>query len=250
MNEPKIFLITGNEDLRNRNLFIENLLYHQKLKGENSLLINHVYGYFPFTEKLVKMDKKQKKCPVFDYYTDMEIPVINFKQLQSELKRKSIPDVFEMEHDFSNIFLFGELGKEYLHLYQCIDHIILIVKNEYETSSYVYNFINKLYEKLIDKSINIIISNIQKIEDAATLYLKLRDEMHEMIEGSLVIDFLGFLDMDVKKIAFTRRKKKLYIRIFFEDAFHGNIKYINQRLSGLEYFKVASLFKSIAENQE
>ena len=247
MDEPRVYLITGNEEIRNRNFIMENLLYHQKLKGANPLLVNFIRGNHFFSEEAVKPDKKEKTIPAFNYYTDMNIAAVEYEHILSGLTHKNPDTWFQAESDFSSIYLFGELGKECMYLYKAIDHIVLLIKNEYETSSYLFNFINKLYDKMIDKNINIIISDIKNIEDAAMFYVKRRDEMKEMIDESLVFDFLGFVELDVKKIAFTRRKQKLYIRIFFEDAFHGNLKYINEKMKGLEYFKADTLFKTIAD---
>ncbi|MBN1697886.1 MAG: hypothetical protein JW881_10270 [Spirochaetales bacterium] len=247
MKETKIYLVTGNEDLRNRNLFIENLLYQKALMGEKPLLIDLVVNNRCFIEEAIKEKNNTKNNDIFDYYTDMAIPSIPFEKLYSILKGKKSQEVIGRENDFSCIVMFGELLSELTYLYQCVDHIVLVVKNDYETSNYLYGFINKLYDKMIDKNINIVVSGIKRIEDAAMLFCKLRDEMKEMIDSTLVFDFLGFFDFDVKKISFIKRKRITYIKIFFEDDFHGNIKFINEKMEGLEYLKVSPLFKSIAE---
>jgi hypothetical protein len=247
MRETKIYLVTGNDELRNRNLFIENLLYHKSLMGEKSLLIDLIINNRCFVDEAVKNKNTTRNNELFAYHTDMKIPSVLFEKLHVELKGRKAQEIIKQENDFTSIILFGELLTDFTSLYQCVDHIILVVKNDYETSNYLFNFINKLYDKMIDKNINLIISGIKRIEDAAQLFCKLRDEMKEMIDSSLVFDFLGYLYFDIKKISIAKNKKKLYIKIFFEDDFHGSIKYINEKMHGLEYLKVNSLFKELAE---
>lgn len=252
MEEPKIYLITGNEDIRNRNLFLENLTYHKKLKGENPLIINFVLGNQCFKDVGSDKEKKtaqnnNKKNKYLQYHTDIDIPVIDYTALSFLCKKNKGEELFLSENDYDNIFIFGEPPQEMVPIFDCIDHITLLIKNDYETSSYLYNFINKLYERMIVKNISIIISDIKRIEDAGDLFIKLHSEMKEMIDQSLSFEFLGHFPLDIRKISFTRRINKIYIKLFFEDEFHGCLKYIDEKMHGQEYFKIKPLFKTLTE---
>ncbi len=49
--QSKVFLVTGNENLRNKDVFLESLVYHQKLKKENPFLINVLPNHNCFSGK-------------------------------------------------------------------------------------------------------------------------------------------------------------------------------------------------------
>jgi hypothetical protein len=247
MEDSKVFLVTGNEDLRNKNLFLENLLYFKKRKQENPLLIDLIPGNVCFSMEAGKSGEKSKTQSRFEYFTDLDVPAITGEKLEAELKGKNSEELFAYEGAFSTTFILGAFPKESLQFYNCIDHIIFVIKNEYESSSYLFNFINNLYDQMIEKNMGILISGIKKIEDAAQLYVKLRDEMKGLIDASLSFDFMGSLEFDINKIAFAKKRKEPYLRIFEGDSLHGNIKYVNEKLLGLEYFKTESFFKAIAD---
>ncbi len=82
-----------------------------------------------------------------------------------------------------------------------------IIKNDYESSSYLFDFINGLYDKMIEKNMCIIISGIKRVEDAARLFIKIRDEMKELIDSSLTFEFIGHLDLIISRITFAKKRK-------------------------------------------
>jgi hypothetical protein len=247
MVESKVFLVTGNEDLRNKNLLIENLLYLEKKRQENPLLIDLIPGNSCFSMECGEAAGKSKVHSPFEYFTDLEIPRITGEKLSSELTGKNNEELFAYEEAFTNTFILGAFPKESLRYYNCIDHIIFVVKNDFESSSYLFNFINDLYDQMVQKNICLLISGIKRIEDAAGFFVRLREEMKNLIDTGLSFDFLGALDFDVNKIAFSRKRKEPYLKIFEGDSLQGNIKYIHEKLQGLEYFKTESFFKAIAD---
>jgi len=246
-SDSKVFLVTGNEDMRNKNIFLENLLYYKKQKGESPLLIDLILKNNCFTGEPAKKENKPKTEGFFDYYTDILIPYINGERLVSELNGKNSKELIDIEQTFTSTFILGAFPQESKSFYDCIDHIVFIIKNEYESSSYLFNFINNLYDKMIEKNISIIISGTKKIEDAAQVFVKIRDEMKRMIDDSLTFDFIGSLSYDIPKITFARKKNEVYLKVFENDIFHGDIKFINDKLLGLEFYRLESFFKAIAE---
>jgi hypothetical protein len=235
----KVFLVAGNENLRNKDVFLESLIYHQKLKKESPLLVNVMPNHNCFSGTPAKPDKKSPLPDFFDYYTDLAIPSISRERLIEELQGDRREELIALDNSFSNIFLLGVLPQRgsqfYSYLDTCIDHIIFIIKNDYESSSYLFDFINDLYDKMIEKDMCIIISGIKRVEDAARLFVRIRNEMKEMIDSSLTFDFIGYLDLIIGKITFAKRRGSVYVSLFENDAFHGNIKYISEKLTGLEY---------------
>jgi hypothetical protein len=235
----KVFLVTGNENLRNKDVFLESLLYHQKLKKETPLLVDLIPNHNCFSGTPRKPDKKSPLPDFFDYYTDLDIPCISRERLIEELKGNKREELIALGSSFSSTFLLGVLPQEsnrfFSCLDKCIDHIIFILKNDYESSSYLFDFINGLYDKMIEKNMCIVISGIKRVEDAARLFVKIRDEMKEMIDSTLTFDFIGHLDLIISRITFAKRRSAVYVKIFENDSFHGNIKYISEKLAGLEY---------------
>ncbi len=234
----KVFLVAGNENLRNKDVFLESLLYHQKLKKESPLLVNVIPNHNCFSGKPAKPAGKSTLPDFFDYYTDLDIPCISRERLVEELRGNKREELIALENSFSSIYLLGVLPQRgnvfYSYLDKCIDHIIFIIKNDYESSSYLFDFINGLYDKMIEKDMCIIISGIKRVEDAARLFVKIRDEMKEMIDSSLNFDFIGYLDLVISKITFAKKRGSVYVNLFENDSFHGNIKYISEKLAGLE----------------
>jgi hypothetical protein len=245
--QSKVFLVTGNENLRNKDVFLETLVYHQKLKKENPFLINLIPNHNCFSGEPKKLDSKSALPGLFDYYTDLDIPCITGERLAVDLKGKNREKLLALGETFSNTFLFGAFPQESDRFYNCIDHIIFLIKNDYESSSYLFNFINGLYDKMIEKNMGIVISGIKRLEDAAQLFIKIRDEMKEMIDSGLTFDFIGHLDFNISRITFAKKRKEVYLKIFENDSFHGNVKYINEKLAGLEYFKTKSFFRAVAD---
>jgi hypothetical protein len=248
--QSKVFLVTGNENLRNKDVFLETIVYHQKLKKENPFLINLIPNHNCFSGEPVKLDSKSALPDLFEYYTDLDIPCITGERLAAELKGKNSEELLTLGETFSNTFLFGAFPHESDQFYSCIDHIIFLIKNDYESSSYLFNFINGLYDKMIEKNMSIIISGIKRVEDAAQLFIKIRDEMKEMIDSSLTFDFLGHLDFNISRITFAKKRNEVYLKIFENDSFHGSIKYISEKLAGLEYFKTKSFFRAVADFEQ
>ena len=246
MEESKVFLVTGNEDLRNKNLFLENLLYFEKKRQESPLLIDLIPGNSCFSMECAESGGKSKTRSPFEYFTELEIPRITGERLASELTGKDGEELFAYEDAFSNTFILGAFPKESLRFYNCIDHIVFVIKNDFESSSYLFNFINDLYDQMVQKNMCILISGIKRIEDAAGFFVKLRDEMKSLIDGGLSFDFLGALDFDLNRIAFSKKRQEPYLKIFEGDSMHGNIKYVHERLYGLEHFKTESFFKAVA----
>jgi hypothetical protein len=246
--QSKVFLVTGNEDIRNRNLLIENLLFYKKLKGEKPLLVNLIPNNNCFTAQPGNNGGKSKTRGLFNLNTVLEIPSVTGENLVKALKDKEREELLSQENECTSMFIFGTFPQEIAKYYGCIDHILLVIKNEYESSSYLFNYINSLYDKMIEKNLGIVVSGIKRIEDAARFYVRLRNEMRDMIDSSLSFDFIGSLDIDVNKIKFAAKRNEMYIGLFEDDSFHGNIKYINERLEGLEHFRTESFFRAITES--
>jgi hypothetical protein len=249
--QSKVFLVTGNESLRNKDVFLENLIYHQKLKKETPLLVNVIPNHNCFSGEPKKPDAKSELPDCFDYYTDLDIPCIPRERLIEELRGGNREKLLALNDSFSNVFILGVLPQEgnrfYSYLDSCIDYIIFILKNDYESSSYLFNFINSLYDKIIEKDMCIIISGIRRVEDAARLFIRIRDEMKEMIDSSLTFDFIGHLDFVISRITFANKRDSTYLKIFENDSFHGNIKYISEKLAGLDYIRTKSFFRAVAD---
>jgi hypothetical protein len=245
--QSKVFLVTGNETLRNKDIFLENLMYHQRLKKENPFLIDLIPHHNCFSGEPKKLDGKSELPDFFDYYTDLDVPCITGERIAAELKGKHSEELLALGENFSSTFVFGAFPQESDQFYSCIDHIILLIRNDYESSSYLFNLINGLYDKMIEKNMGIIISGIRRLEDAAQLFIKIRDEMKEMIDSSLSFDFLGYLDFNISRITFAKKRNEVYLKVFENDSFHGNIKYISEKLAGLEYFKTKSFFRAVAD---
>jgi hypothetical protein len=248
----KVFLVAGNENLRNKDVFLESLMYHQKLKKENPLLVNVIPNHNCFSGKPEKPDRKSTLPDFFDYYTDLDIPCISRERLIEELKGNNRKEFIALGDSFSNVFLLGILPRQgsqfYSYLDRCIDHIIFIIKNDYESSSYLFDFINGLYDKMIEKDMSIVISGIKRVEDAARLFVRIRDEMKEMIDSSLTFEFLGHLDLVINRITFAKKRGSVYVKMFENDSFHGNIKYISEKLAGLEYStRTQPFFETVAD---
>jgi hypothetical protein len=234
----KVYLVAGNENLRNKDIFLESLLFHQKQKKESPLLVNVIPNHNCFSGKPAKPDGKSTLPDFFDYHTDLGIPCISRERLIEELQGKRREELIALENSFTSIFLLGVLpqrgNKFYSYLDKCIDHIVFVIKNDYESSSYLFDFINGLYDNMIEKDMCIIISGIKRVEDAARLFVKLRDEMKEMIDSSLAFEFIGYLDLIISRITFAKKRGSVYVNLFENDSFHGNIKYISEKLAGLE----------------
>src|SRR4030042_5224282 len=103
---------------------------------------------------------------------------------------------------------------------------------------------------MIEKNMTIVISGIKRVEDAAQLFIKIRDEMKEMIDSSLTFDYIGHLDLNIGRITFAKKRKEAYLKMFENDSFHGCIKYISERLAGLEYSKTKSFFRAVADSTQ
>jgi hypothetical protein len=217
------------------------------MKKENPFLINLIPNHNCFSGEPEKHDGKSELPGFFDYYTELDIPCITGEKLAAELKGKNREELLALGEGFSNTFIFGALPQESDQFYSCIDHIVFLIKNDFESSSYLFNFINNLYDKMIEKNMSIIISGIKRVEDAAQLFIKIRNEMKEMIDSSLTFDFLGHLDFNISRITFAKKRKEIYLKIFENDSFHGSIKYISEKLAGLEYFKTKSFFRAVAD---
>lgn len=249
--QSKVFLVAGNENLRNKDVFLESLMYHQKLKKENPLLVNVIPNHNCFSGTPNKLNRKSALPDFFDYYTDLDIPCISRERLIEELKGNDREELIALGNSFSNIFLLGVLPRQgsqfYNYLDKCIDHIVFIIKNDYESSSYLFDFINGLYDKMIEKDMCIIISGIKRVEDAARLFVRIRDEMKEMIDSSLTFDFIGHLDLVINKITFAKKRGSVYVKLFENDSFHGNIKYISEKFAGLEHSaRTQPFFQTVA----
>jgi len=250
--QPRVFLVTGNETLTNKDVFLEALMYHQKLKHESPLLVDFIPHHRCFPGKPVKPDRKSALPRFFEYYTDLDIPCITREQLVAELQGENREELLALDESFSSIFILGVPPREsnpfYHCLDDCIDHIVFLIRNDFASSSYLFNFINELYEKMIEKNLSIIISGIKRVEDAARFFARIRDEMKEMIDASLAFDYLGHLDFDSSRITFAKRRNAAYLKLFRDDSFHGNIKYISEKLEGLERFRTKTFFRTLADS--
>jgi hypothetical protein len=101
---------------------------------------------------------------------------------------------------------------------------------------------------MIEKDMSIVISGIKRVEDAARLFVKIRDEMKQMIDSSLTFDFIGHLDLVINRITFAKKRGSVYVKMFENDSFHGNIKYISEKLAGLEYStRTRPFFETVAD---
>jgi len=249
--QSKVFLVTGNENLRNKDVFLESLLYHQKLKKENPLLVNLMPNHGVFTGAPKKRDRKSPLPDFFDYYTDLDIPCITRERLAGELQGKNREELLALGDSFSTTILLGvpphESNPFYHRLDDCIDHIVFLIKNDYESSSYLFHVLNEQYEKIIEKNLGIIISGIRRVEDAARFFVEIRDEMRELIDASLAFDYLGHLEYNINRITFAKKRGSVYLKLFENDSFHGAIKYIDEKLEGMEHFRTKSFFRTLAD---
>ncbi len=245
MAKSRVHLVTGNEEINFKHLLLENLFYYKKFIKENPLLINSDEN----NSLRMNHNKLIKNSDIksFDYYTKLGFTAIEMKELYYELQKNNTP-FLEIENDFSDTFILGEVKVDDMEFFDLIDYVILIMKNNVESSSYLYNYLNKLLNKMIDKKIYIIVSNIKKIEEAVSFFIKLRNEMKKLIDVTFDLNFIGFADYDVKKIVYSKEREETLIESFFEDSFHGTIKFINEKLNSLEKpYKNETFFTSLSK---
>jgi hypothetical protein len=247
MSDKPVFLISGNEEIKYRNMFIENLVFHEKHKRENPLVIDQfASGYTPGT---IKKNNKNRIGKPFLLNSNLEFVSVPFYELYKEIKNtKSKMDVFSVEKGFTGYYWNGDIKLDHYKLYDLIDCIILLIRNSAASSSYLYSYLKKMLEQKIDKKIYVIVSGEKNIDDAADFFIKLRAEMLNMTCEHFDMNFAGNIFWDEYKENHSRGRKEVYIESFFEDSFHGEIKYVDELLSKVKIIgKKRSFFKELSK---
>lgn len=242
-NDKKIFLITGNEEPLDFDLFLRSFTFNQKYSDKNPLIVNFNRNCFHSEENRFIGNNKNKYNKIFEYYTEHNIQTISIDKLLAILQKKSKYNFEEIENNFNYIYLnLGSIEGNYKKLFNIIDNYIVVLKAGNELSSYMFKLLMANKDNLENKYFNIIISNVKKIEDSARFFLKLKTEMQDLLDSSLNINFMGPLMIDKEKAGISQLLGRPNIKVFFEGAFHGNIKYLDNKLQGLSYNKQSGLF--------
>jgi hypothetical protein len=245
MDFSRIFYILGNEDQRFINVFLENLLYQKKIKKQSPLLV--FFKEDCFTTESMKMDR-ENKIKFFQYHTDRKISSISFERLQQCLSNKNSGEtLFEEEKYISDIFIKNDLNSA---LMKEVDYFVVCLKKETGASSYLFNLFKELQDNGITKPVNIIVFDDNSIENSIDFFVKIKKEIKSLLNPQNEISYTGFVSFDEEKLVYSMDKNETLIKSFFESSFHGQIKFIETKLDGLEKTsKETSLFKIISDKK-
>lgn len=230
------FLITGNDEMM-IDLFVSNFAYHKALFKEKNIIIND--SSFNIFNRIKKTNFKNNEKPsvknndkiikIFDFYTELKLPLIDIENLISYLSDKNKKELLkEFNEKNSNIFIISDFNSIYTDLYEGLNDIIIIIKNDPAIVSNFFELIKKLYN--FNFNYYVIISNVKFIEDAVKIFLDLKKEITTLIPVNSSISFLGKLNIDIHKLYFSFKKEEIYIKIFKEDQFYGEIKFIEDKM--------------------
>lgn len=245
MSMARVYLCTGNCEVRYMNIALENLLYEMRMKGKNPFLIN--INSQPFTSKPIKTKQREESIPYFEYYTGAEIPSIQYSTLISLItesrKRKLLVASGE---SFSDIIIYGaSLPEE--NIYELSDELLLLIKKDVSSLSWVYNIAKRISEKKLDRQIQIVLIDPKSLEESATFFYNLRNELYSLSGQNIKISFDGFLNIDPDYITAAINSGKTLIEFVSGGQFHGLVTYIlrNMDRNSAEVKREKSFFTRI-----
>ncbi|MBN2352167.1 MAG: hypothetical protein JXD23_06310 [Spirochaetales bacterium] len=230
----KYFFVSGNAERRLIGAFLENLLLGRKRDDKPALLIGPDDGLFAAGASVKKM--KDRALRAFDYYPDLEIAFLPLSKTKELPAGGKIRESRLIEENFSDIFLYHGFNPKAVPLVALADYVLLLVKKDVYCTGYLYTLAKALKEKDILKKIIVVHSEVGRLEDAASAFASLREELGGMLGQKPDVHFGGFFPVDAAYLAHASRKGLPCVKVFPESAFHGVIKYINRSLSGLETY--------------
>ncbi len=245
--ESKIFFVSGNETPRVISVLLENLLFYKKINRESPLFIDTNKG-ITFTSAL-KQKLKEKNLRMYDYYPDMDITAISLEKISNLGGDGNHEDFFNTEGYFNNIFIYQDINPDTINLAVLSDYLIFIIKNNAYSSGYLYKALKQLKEKNMYKKILVIVSETKFIEEAAQIFVRLKTEIENMLQGKIDAVFAGFIKIDTKRLYHSLQKNQPYIKTFPDSNLCGLIKYINDKLVNLEsYMHDQSFYRVLAQS--
>ena len=225
----KIFFITGNEQTANIGSLLENLLYFKKTNNDNVLFIDYKDSFF-----LASAKKEQGRVSCFEYYPAKEITRLNLEKLVKETKAS---ELVKQELGFSSFFIYGDITAVPQSVLNKTDYLFFLLKNDHYSAGYLYNNLKYLKQKKLAWRGGIVSCGFQLIEEAASFYLKIKNETEKLLNDILKLDFWGFYFLDLAQYTFAQKKSAPLLKIFPESATKGLIDYINTKLNELEDFE-------------
>ena len=228
MSNPRVYLCTGNEDAKYVNIVIENLLVELKTSGKTPLLIS--IGKPPFSTGPLKTQQKESGLKYFDYYTGAKIPTIELSDLAQHLSDTKRRDFFISEESkLDEIYLYGA-SPRIDNMRIMADELILFIKRDASSSSWVYNVVKQLMDKNKDAGIDIVTTGVNHLEEAAIFFSNLREEIASLLGRSVKMAFSGFIKFNIDHLNAALSSGKTIIELFNGGQFHGMIRYILRNL--------------------
>jgi hypothetical protein len=230
MNTARVYLCTGNCETRFMNIAIENILYQTRINGKSPLLISLENP--PFTSMPLKAKERGDTLPYFEYYTRAEIPSIQYSTLLSIInesrKRKAL---IAAEEKLTDIFIYYATSLPHETIYELSDELILFIKKDVSSTSWVYNIAKKLPEKKLERMIHIVSIDSKSLEESAILFYNLRNELYSLMGQNLKLSFGGFLNIEFDYTNAAISSGKTLIEFAPGGRFHGLITYILRSLN-------------------
>lgn len=219
----RAFATLWNEDPDRLVFILEELCAEMKVSGAVPAIVDCRDGTLP--PRFLLTDAKHEKVRGLKGIARGEIPFVRAQDAGILSKSSVYPE--------SRLYLALADGESVSRVCASIDDILVVARPTSESTSLLFSLArNHPSGEGRYPRYHVLVAGVPKIEDAASFFVSLRDELRKVASGHAEYRFAGFYDIDFPKIEVARSSRVSYRDLFKGDAFFGQLAYAARNLCG------------------